>query len=237
MKPIPVAEIFGPTIQGEGLDAGLPCYFVRTGGCDFSCSWCDSLHAVLPERVRNLGRSDEIAIIARLVELGLEPGDMVVLSGGNPALHDLFALVDRLHAFGVKVSVETQGTRWKPWLNDVDTLIVSPKPPSSGMAQTPQDVFDFFACVDLTSNVAIKVVVGDDADYEFAAAVHARLPGVPFFMSVLNDAGSDVDGFSLAGVLARYRWLCEKVAADKRMQRARVMPQLHTLAWGSEMGR
>ena len=41
-----VVEIFGPTIQGEGALIGEPTVFVRTGGCDYRCSWCDSLHAV-----------------------------------------------------------------------------------------------------------------------------------------------------------------------------------------------
>jgi 7-carboxy-7-deazaguanine synthase len=44
--PIRISEIFGPTIQGEGVLIGLPTVFVRTGGCDYRCSWCDSLHAV-----------------------------------------------------------------------------------------------------------------------------------------------------------------------------------------------
>ncbi len=39
---IPVMEIFGPTIQGEGMVIGQKTMFVRTGGCDYSCSWCDS---------------------------------------------------------------------------------------------------------------------------------------------------------------------------------------------------
>ena len=46
---IRVSEIFGPTIQGEGVLIGLPTVFVRTGGCDYRCSWCDSLHAVDPK--------------------------------------------------------------------------------------------------------------------------------------------------------------------------------------------
>lgn len=43
---IRVSEIFGPTIQGEGVLIGQPTVFVRTGGCDYRCSWCDTLHAV-----------------------------------------------------------------------------------------------------------------------------------------------------------------------------------------------
>lgn len=46
-KAIPVLEIFGPTIQGEGMVIGQKTMFVRTAGCDYSCSWCDSsLHGM-----------------------------------------------------------------------------------------------------------------------------------------------------------------------------------------------
>jgi hypothetical protein len=51
-KLIPVVEIFGPTIQGEGAEAGMATHFVRVGGCDFRCSWCDTMYAVDPEVVR-----------------------------------------------------------------------------------------------------------------------------------------------------------------------------------------
>ena len=44
-----ISEIFGPTIQGEGPLIGIPTIFVRTGSCDYRCSWCDSLYAVLPQ--------------------------------------------------------------------------------------------------------------------------------------------------------------------------------------------
>ena len=47
-----VVETFGPTIQGEGPYAGRVCHFVRFGGCDYRCTWCDSMHAVDPGLVR-----------------------------------------------------------------------------------------------------------------------------------------------------------------------------------------
>ncbi|RWD90497.1 MAG: 7-carboxy-7-deazaguanine synthase QueE, partial [Mesorhizobium sp.] len=46
---IRISEIFGPTVQGEGPLIGRPTVFVRTGGCDYRCRWCDTLYAVLPE--------------------------------------------------------------------------------------------------------------------------------------------------------------------------------------------
>jgi len=133
MTAFPVVEVFGPTIQGEGELAGMPTAFVRFGGCDYRCSWCDSLHAVLPEHVRGAHRMTPAQIAAALEALPGRP-DWVTLSGGNPALLELGDLVALLHAAGRRVAVETQGSVWRDWLGDVDLLTISPKPPSSGMA-------------------------------------------------------------------------------------------------------
>src|SRR4051812_1078469 len=130
---LPVVEIFGPTVQGEGPDAGRPAYFVRFGGCDFRCSWCDSMYAVDPAAVRsNAERLSAHEVEQRLSALDAGPS-LVVLSGGNPALLDLAELVERLQAAGVEVAIETQGSVWRDWLASVDRLVVSPKGPSSGM--------------------------------------------------------------------------------------------------------
>src|SRR3954470_4684991 len=94
---LPVVEIFGPTVQGEGPDAGIPAYFVRFGGCDFRCAWCDSMHAVEPAQVREEAEHltpDEV--VARVTELAPGP-NVVVLSGGNPALLDLEQVVTGFH--------------------------------------------------------------------------------------------------------------------------------------------
>src|SRR3954447_265834 len=86
---IPVVEIFGPTIQGEGAEAGVPTHFVRVGGCDFRCSWCDTMYAVDPEIVRATAEKLSVEEIAsRVAALAGRP-EWVAISGGNPALHDL----------------------------------------------------------------------------------------------------------------------------------------------------
>lgn len=239
IRKFPVVEAFGPTIQGEGIDAGETSYFIRFGGCDFQCSWCDSLHAVLPEHVRQAERLTIIDIVDRLLALPNPPtpGAVIVLSGGNPALHELAPLVCIAHERGWRVSIETQGTRWKDWIATVDTVMVSPKPPSSGMVQTVESVTSFMEHLAAHPNVGIKVVVGDDDDYEFAVKMHEAFPRLPFFVSVLNAAGSDADAFDLLDVLGRYRSLCERVSTDARMNGVKVFPQMHTLAWGAEVGR
>src|SRR3954470_24432474 len=81
----PVVEIFGPTIQGEGAEAGLATHFVRFGGCDFRCAWCDTMYAVEPAAVRrNAERLSTEEIVERVEVLGGAPR-WVTLSGGNPA--------------------------------------------------------------------------------------------------------------------------------------------------------
>jgi 7-carboxy-7-deazaguanine synthase len=259
----PVIEVFGPTVQGEGPEAGTPCYFVRLGGCDYRCSWCDSMYAVEPAEVRE--HSTKLTpeqIAARVVAL---PGGArwVILSGGNPALHHLSDLVDQLHAAGYRVAVETQGSVFRPWLSAVDRLVISPKGPSSGMETERHGAqFEaFMARLDQLrfatahpmrrDRVALKIVVADDADYEWAAKVFGLYPRYDHHLSVCTPQLTPVKGRDDAAdklraegigllrrvVCDRYRWLCEKVAHDPRMGNVRVLPQLHVLAWGTERGR
>src|SRR3954451_23575028 len=99
----PVIEIFGPTVQGEGAEAGIPTHFVRLGGCDYRCSWCDTMYAVDPASVReNARRLTADEILDRLATLEGRP-EWVTISGGNPALHRLDGLVFRLHQQDYKV--------------------------------------------------------------------------------------------------------------------------------------
>src|SRR3954464_167518 len=82
-KRIGVVEIFGPTIQGEGPLAGSKTMFVRLGGCDYRCTSCDSLHAVIPSAVKKHARyltAEEIT--DELVRLrGISGTEWVTLSG------------------------------------------------------------------------------------------------------------------------------------------------------------
>ena len=132
-KPIRVSEIFGPTVQGEGLLIGRPTVFVRTGGCDFRCSWCDTLYAVLPEYHDEWRPMSPEAIMAEVARLSGGRPVLVTLSGGNPALQPLAPLIALGHAAGYRFAMETQGSVAQPWFADLDWLVLSPKPPSSGM--------------------------------------------------------------------------------------------------------
>jgi 7-carboxy-7-deazaguanine synthase len=234
---LPVVEIFGPTIQGEGADAGVPAYFVRFGGCDYRCTWCDSMHAVDPAEVRaNAERLTADQVVKRLGELPSGP-KLVVLSGGNPALLDLGPLVRTLKQDGRRVAIETQGSRWREWLADVDRLVISPKPPSSGMAGPREmDAFQaFMSHVTPTSAQILKIVVFDRADLDWAATRHRDHPRLPLFLLAGTDVGLGEDE-TLVRLRERYRWLCEAVARRADLCGARVQPQLHVIAWGTAKG-
>lgn len=140
--PIPVLEVFGPTVQGEGMVIGRKTMFVRTAGCDYHCSWCDSAFTwdgSAKDQIRRLSATD---IWQELKAIGGERFAHVTLSGGNPALlPQLGELITLLRSQGIATAVETQGSRWQDWLYDIDEVTLSPKPPSSGMA-TNWDVLD-----------------------------------------------------------------------------------------------
>lgn len=236
----PVIELFGPTVQGEGPDAGRPAYFVRFGGCDYRCSWCDSLYAVEPAAVRaNAARMSTSEIRSALGALDGGP-KLVVLTGGNPALHDLEELVDSLQADGFDVGAETQGSLYRPWLASVNRLVVSPKPPSSGEAsgRHADQLVKFIANArEAEAHLFLKIVVFDKRDLEFASELARAWPEVPIHLSVGTDpdpAPSAVE--DRARILERFAWLCDAASRQPELSGAQVMPQLHVLAWGRARG-
>lgn len=244
-RTFPVVEVFGPTIQGEGVDQGKPCYFIRFGGCDYKCEWCDSPHAVLPNLVRHAQRLTANQILDKF-QLGARRADWFVLSGGNPCLHELGDLVKLLHNSGCKVALETQGTKWKDWIPLCDRIAVSPKPPSSGETTFIPQLRDFLNR--LNSNFTfLKIVVFDANDYYFARDIHRRFPRFPMFLSAGNDAGATVgdpgrkDERSYQQVMMdlvrKGRWLANQVMVDREMAEVRVQMQQHVLFWGNERGR
>lgn len=236
---IRVAEIFGPTIQGEGMLIGQPTVFVRTGGCDYRCNWCDSMHAVDPRY-----RADWKAMTTQAVWEGVEALSggrpvMVSLSGGNPAIQPFGALIRTGHQAGYRFALETQGSVARDWFADLDVLVLSPKPPSSGM-ETDWAMFD--SCLEAAGDgprIALKIIVFDDTDYGYAREAAARYRHLALYLQPGNhtpppaeaqDAPIDIDG-----VMARMHWLVDKVTRDGWFE-ARVLPQLHVLLWGNKRG-
>lgn len=252
-KTLPVVEIFGPTLQGEGAHAGETAHFVRFGGCDFRCVWCDTPHAVLPAEVRaNKQDLTALEVAERVHTLG--PARWIVLTGGNPALHDLKELIKRLHCFGFKVALETQATRYKEWMLDIDSLCLSPKPPSSGMGLHWETLDHILKARRPSASLGdrvgfdtyLKVVIFTESDYKYTKDVHLVHPTVPMFLSTGNDAGRTVDNPTrqdtrtveevASDLLEGSRDLVEKVLGDPNFVNVTVQSQYHVLLWGNKQG-
>lgn len=236
MVKIPVLEIFGPTIQGEGRVIGRKTMFVRTAGCDFRCSWCDSKFTWDGSAKDDIRMMTPEAILDELKAIGGNQFNHVTISGGNPALiKGIQALVDLFQSERIQTALETQGSKFQPWMRQINDLTVSPKPPSSGMKQN-LDILDSVInqCVPETLN--LKVVIFDEADYHFAQTIHHRYPHLPFYLQVGNPyLESDVDHHT-DKLLLRYETLIDRVMTDASMNNVFVLPQLHTLLWSNKKG-
>lgn len=236
---ISVSEIFGPTVQGEGAVIGKPTVFVRTGGCDYRCSWCDSKFAVLPEFRNTWRRMSPKDVFSEVRKLSPQP-ILVTLSGGNPALQPLGSLIQLGKAEGYSFTIETQGTLVRDWFPALDYLTLSPKPPSSGMET---DWEKLARCVDAggpETATIMKIVVFDERDYAYAKEVGRRFPEVPMYLQVGNDdppssETTDKTEPDIGKLLERYEWLTGKVVVDG-WNEATVLPQLHVLVWGNKRG-
>lgn len=236
MAKIPVLEIFGPTIQGEGRVIGRKTMFVRTAGCDYRCSWCDSSFTWDGSMKDEIQMMTAEEIYERLYEIGGDCFNHVTISGGNPALiKGIQDLVDLFETKGIESALETQGSRFQPWMRQINDLTISPKPPSSGMQPNLQILDEVIEqCVKESLN--LKVVVFDDKDYDFAKAMHHRYPDIPFYLQVGNPYLDDEVENHTQRLLKRYEDLVETVMKSSDMNQVYVLPQLHTLLWSNMKG-
>lgn len=222
-----ISEIFGPTIQGEGVFIGKPTIFVRTAGCDYRCSWCDTMYSVDPIHRDEWTVMTSHEVMQEIWKIAPRPM-LVTLSGGNPALAKLDGLVELGHDYGFTFTMETQGTVARAWMKKLDFLTLSPKPPSSGM-QTDLTKLDI--CAHLIENTCLKVVCFDDRDFDYAKSIAARYPFLPFYLQPGNETVGQP--FDIASVLSKFSWLVQKTISCDWMN-VTVLPQLHLFLWGNE---
>jgi len=144
---MPLVEEFY-TLQGEGYHTGKPAYFIRIGGCDIGCHWCDTKISWDPEM-------HSLVPIERLVANALKtPARAVVVTGGEPTNYNLGPLTSMLKEHGIKTFLETAGT--SPITGTWDWICLSPKP-----QQPPLEQY-----YDLADE--LKVIVFEDKDFHWA---------------------------------------------------------------------
>lgn len=238
MMRVPVLEIFGPTFQGEGAVIGQKTMFVRTAGCDYSCSWCDSAFTWDGSQKENIKMMTADEMFGSLDALAQGNYNHITISGGNPALlKNMREFVAQAKERGIKLAVETQGTVFQEWMKRIDDVTISPKPPSANMETDFTKLENVMAGLDAGDGTYnLKVVVFDEKDFEYAAEMHLKYPSIPFYLQVGNPyLGNNVENHTYR-LLERYEKLVEWTMNDPRMNDARVLPQLHTLLWSNKQG-
>lgn len=153
----PIVETFH-SIQGEGAWAGTNAYFIRLGGCDVRCSWCDQ------KETWSLQRHPQ-RLVGDVVQEAKEANPAIaVITGGEPLMHDLTCLTKQLRDAGLRVHIETSGAH--PFSGEFDWVTFSPKtfklPHESIYRHTDE----------------LKVVVVDNRDLQWAEQQAAKIaPG------------------------------------------------------------
>jgi 7-carboxy-7-deazaguanine synthase len=224
-----VAEIFGPTLQGEGPSVGRRCAFVRLGGCNLDCSWCDTPYTWDWRRFRpdeELRRLDAGTVTSAVEEMGV---DMLVITGGEPLLQAraLMPLLEAAGERGWRVEVETNGTVAPPpqLARLVTAFNVSPKLANSGVAESERIRPAALAALRATGRAVFKFVVTSPADLDEVAVLAGEHRLEPVYVMP--------EGTTAEVVLTRMRELAEPVLAHG----FHLTPRLHILLWGDRRGR
>lgn len=141
------------TLQGEGAHNGTAAYFIRLGGCDVGCVWCDVKDSWDAESHPKVHVKDIVA------EALKSPARIAVITGGEPTMYDLTSLCNELHDNGFQVHIETSGAYQLQ--GQIDWVTVSPKKFKAPISEA------------LVLADELKVVVYNKHDFEWAEQ-HAR---------------------------------------------------------------
>lgn len=226
-----ITEIFH-SLQGEGVQAGLPTVFVRLTGCSLRCSWCDTAYSFVGGADRAL--EDVVA------EMESYPTRRACVTGGEPLdqKEECEALLGRLLERGWEVVLETGGAADVSGADALEprgrlVLSVDVKCPSSNMQKRNR----WENLPVLRAHDQLKFVIADARDYAYAKQVLAGHPGIRaqvLFNPMWTPPSDHPKGLDVPEPVD-LRWVAERVLADGLD--VRVGTQLHKVIWGSERGR
>lgn len=151
----PVVETFH-SVQGEGAWTGTNAFFIRLGGCDVRCPWCDTKESW------NMRRHPQVAIPDLVAAATAANPAIVVITGGEPLMHDLNPLTEAIAAQKMRVHLETSGAH--PFSGKFNWVTLSPK-------QFKPPHYSAYVHAD-----ELKVVVANEEDLEWAEQQASLLP-------------------------------------------------------------
>lgn len=155
MREFPVMEYFY-SVQGEGVYAGQAAFFIRLGGCDVGCVWCD---------VKESWDADKhpLTSIDFLLDQALShPSRILILTGGEPAMYDLTEITKRFSDAGFRVHIETSGAY--PLIGKFDWVTFSPKKFKAPIKEVARQADE------------LKVVVFHKSDFDWAQTHAVDVP-------------------------------------------------------------
>lgn len=236
MKPrekeqtLAISEIFGPTIQGEGIHLGKPAIFMRLAGCNLACVWCDTPYTW---DWKNYDPREEIdmvsvwLVVSSLQALAKDTGvKHLVITGGEPLLQwqQLLYICQTLRKQGWYIEIETAGTVAPNTAELADLFNVSPKLANSGNPIEKRYKPDAIAWFQRTGRAAFKFVIANADDlYEVDQLV---------LRHNLSNIILMPEGRTAIDLQERAKWL-----APLAIERGwRITSRLHVEIWGNERG-
>lgn len=228
-----VSEVFGPTASGEGPTLGQRCSFLRLGGCNLTCNFCDSAYTWDASRFElrdEMQRMTADDVVDRLLATGVK---FVIVSGGEPLLQQKYpgwgVLLRGLTGAGVRVEVETNGTVQpsEESVRHLDRFVVSPKLAHSGVAEDKRINPAALKALMATGKAAFKFVCATAGHVDEVVEMTGA-HGIPARRVWVMPEG--VDSAALSRHLA--------VIADPAIAAGfNVTTRLHIHCWGDERGR
>lgn len=183
---LPVMEHFY-TLQGEGFHQGRAAYFIRLGGCDVGCVWCDVKDSWDEAKHPQLNIDDLVLDIAKT------SADIVVITGGEPLMHNLGKLTNVLHAAGLSTHIETSGAH--PLSGNWDWICLSPKKFKAPLADI----------IPLAHE--LKIVVFNASDFAWAEKYAAMVsPACKLYLQPEWDKATTVTPLIIAYIKEHPQW-------------------------------
>lgn len=183
---LPVMEHFY-TIQGEGFHQGRAAYFIRLGGCDVGCVWCDVKDSW------DASKHPHYSLDAIIAEVKKTPAKLVVITGGEPLMHNLDLLTEQLQAAGLETNIETSGAH--PLSGSWDWICLSPK---KFKAPLP-------AIIPLANE--LKVVIFNKSDFDWAEQYAAQVsPACKLYLQPEWDKAAQVTPLMIEYIKANPQW-------------------------------
>ena len=183
---LPVMEHFY-TLQGEGFHQGKAAYFIRLGGCDVGCVWCDVKESW------DAAKHPKYEVENLKMEVLKTPAEIVVVTGGEPLMHDLDELTAELQAAGLKTNIETSGAH--PLSGSWNWICLSPK-----KFKVPlPDVIP-------VAN-ELKIIVFNKSDFDWAEKYAALVsPGCKLYLQPEWDKAAEMTPLIIEYIKANPKW-------------------------------